>query len=160
MRSGRSGETHGLDGTGLRFGLVAARFNEEVVDRLLEGALDSLVEHGVDRDDCQVLRVPGGWEVPLALRELAATDRFDGLVSLAVVIRGETPHFDYICSTCSEESAAVSSEFRIPVGFGVLTCDTREQAEARAGGEAGNKGSEAALAALEMARLVDRVRTS
>lgn len=160
MRGGwRQGEGK-PDGSGLRFGVVAARFNDSFVERLLTGALDALEASGVDSDDREVVRVPGAWEVPLALRELAATERFDGLVSLAVVVRGETPHFEYICGACSDGSAAVSSEFRIPVGFGVLTCETLEQAAARSGGDAGNKGAEAALAALEMARLVARIRSS
>jgi 6,7-dimethyl-8-ribityllumazine synthase len=105
-----------------------------------------------------VVRVPGAWEIPAALFELAAPGKLDGLIALGVVIRGETPHFDFICTECSRGVAAVTERHRIPVGFGVLTCETSEQAQERAGGKAGNKGWEAAQAALEMADLFARLR--
>lgn len=148
-----------LDATGKRFAIVAARFNNRIVDPLLGGATDCLRRHGAKADDIVTVRVPGAWEVPLALEELAAAGHFDALVALAVVIRGETPHFDYICKECSHGVARVSYKYRLPVGFGILTCDNSDQAVERAGGKAGNKGWEAAHAALEMAGLVSSLRT-
>jgi 6,7-dimethyl-8-ribityllumazine synthase len=151
-----------LDGAGKRFAIVASRFNSRVVEMLVSGAVDCLRRHGVAPGDILVVRVPGAWEIPQAAEELAdpPQDRpkLDALIALGVVIRGETPHFDYICSQCSRGLGAVSKKHRIPVGFGVLTCDTSQQAEERAGGKAGNKGWEAALAALEMADLFGRLR--
>lgn len=151
-----------LNGAGKRFGIVASRFNSRVVELLVAGAVDCLRRHGVDPGDILVVRVPGAWEIPQAAEELAdpGEDRpkLDGLIALGVVIRGETPHFDYICSQCTRGLGAVSKKHRIPVGFGVLTCDTSQQAEERAGGKAGNKGWEAALAAIEMADLFARLR--
>ena len=138
---------------------MAARFNSRVVDPLLAGAVDCLLRHGAAADDIVTARVPGAWEVPVALEEMAASGRYDALVALAVVIRGETSHFDYICSQCSAGVAKVQSSYRLPVGFGVLTCDNSDQAVERAGGKAGNKGWEAAHAALEMAGLVHSLRS-
>lgn len=158
--SGIREATSAVDGSGKRFAVAASRFHESIVDRLVEGAVACLVEHGVDRGDVTVVRVPGAWELPLALDELAATGGWDGLVALGAVVRGETPHFDYVCAEASRGIARVSAERRLPVGFGLLTCDTVEQAEARAGGVAGDKGREAALAALEMAELTARLRSS
>jgi 6,7-dimethyl-8-ribityllumazine synthase len=147
-----------LDGAGKKFAIVASRFNERIVDRLVEGAVDCLVRHGVEAADLRVVRVPGAWEIPLALDELARAGGVDGLIALGAVIRGETPHFDYVCSACASGVAGVSERHRLPVGFGVLTCDNSAQAEERAGGKAGNKGWDAALAALEMADLLRRLR--
>lgn len=147
-----------LDASGKRFAIVAARFNSRVVEPLLEAAIDCLKRHGARDEDLVVARVPGAWEVPMALEELADGGGFDALVALAVVIRGETPHFDFICSECSHGVARVSSTYRLPVGFGILTCDNSSQAVERAGGKAGNKGWEAAHAALEMASLVSDLR--
>lgn len=147
-----------LRADGKRFGLVAARFNARIVDHLLAGAMDCLLRHGAAASDLHLVRVPGAWEIPLALDELAAKGGFDGLVALGVVIRGETPHFDYICGECASGVARVGAIHRLPVGFGVLTCETSAQAEARAGGKAGNKGWEAAHAALEMVDVVARLR--
>lgn len=150
-----------LDGHGRRFAIVAARFNQRIVDLLVDGAVDCLERHGVAPGDIRVVRVPGAWEIPLALAELAdpaASPAWDGLIALAAVIRGETPHFDYICAHCANGIARVEEEHRIPVGFGVLTCDDPGQAEERAGGKAGNKGWEAAQAVLEMADVVRRIR--
>ena len=147
------------DAPGVRVGLVAARFNGSIVERLLEGARRFLVEHGVREEDLLVVRVPGAWEIPPALDALAATGRVDALVALGVVIRGETPHFDYICNECAAGCARVTAQTAIPVGFGVLTCNDAEQAAARAGGKAGNKGEEAAEAALEMANLLGSLRS-
>ena len=147
-----------LDAAGKRFAIVAARFNHRLVDRLIEGALDCLERHGASPGDVRLVRVPGAWELPLALEELAAIGEVDGLVALAVVVRGETAHFDYICAGCSQGVARITVERRLPIGFGVLTCETSDQAEERAGGKAGNKGWEAAQAAIEMADLVARLR--
>jgi 6,7-dimethyl-8-ribityllumazine synthase len=142
-----------LSGKNLRFALVASRFNSRIVDQLVAGAVDCLKRHGVESTALTLVRVPGAWELPFALDRLAARGDFDGLVALGVVIRGETPHFDYVCSGATHGIARVSAEHGVPVGFGLLTCDTTAQAEARAGGKAGNKGWDAALAALEMASL-------
>jgi 6,7-dimethyl-8-ribityllumazine synthase len=145
-----------LDGTGRHFGLVASRFNAEVVDRLVQGAFTALERHGVERDRIEVVRVPGAWEIPLALDALARSERFDGLVALGAVIRGETAHFEYVAGECARGVMEVSLRHALPVGFGVLACDTLEQALARAGGAAGDKGEEAALAALEMIDVLER----
>ena len=147
-----------MDASGRRFGLVAARFNSRVVDLLVGGAIDCLERHGARREDLTLARVPGAWEVPFALDELARLGNLDGLIALAVVIRGETPHFDYICGEATGGTARVSERYRLPVGFGVLTCDTSAQAVERAGGKAGNKGWEAAHAVIEMVDLSARLR--
>ena len=152
-----------LSANGRRFAIVASRFNSRIVELLVAGAVDCLRRHGAD--DITVVRVPGAWEIPQAAEELAAAGgeglpRYDAIVALGVVIRGETPHFDYICSSCSRGLASLSKRHRIPVGFGVLTCDTSQQAEERAGGKAGNKGWEAAIAALEMADLFAQLHSS
>ncbi len=147
-----------LAGAGRKFGIVAARFNSRIVDPLVAGAVDCLLRHGVAAADVRLVRVPGAWEIPGALEELAVAGNLQGLIALGVVIRGETPHFDFICTECSRGVASVTERHRIPVGFGVLTCDNSTQAQERAGGKAGNKGWEAALAALEMADLFARLR--
>lgn len=147
-----------LDGAGRRFGIVASRFNARVVDALLDGALDALVRHHVAGDDVLVVRVPGAWEVPHALRELARRGDRHALIALGAVIRGETDHYHYICAEASRGIARVSEESGLPVAFGLLTCETSEQAWERAGGKAGNKGWDAATAALEMADLTARAR--
>ena len=146
-----------LRGDGRRFGVAASRFNGALVDQLLGGALDCLQRHGAAGEAIEVVRVPGAWELPVALEWLAASGRFHALVALGVVLRGDTPHFDYICAECSRGISRVTERHGVPVAFGVLTCDTVEQAAARAGGKAGNKGWEAALAALEMADLRARL---
>lgn len=138
---------------GLRFGIVASRFNDFIVDRLLKAALETLAGAGADAEDLDVVRVPGAFEIPLALKLLADGDRYDGLLAIGCVIRGETPHFDYVAGEASRGVTDVSLEHRIPVGFGILTVDTIEQANARSGPESGNKGAEAALAVIEMANL-------
>jgi len=148
-----------MDASGRRFGIVAARFNSRVVDLLVGGATDCLERHGARSEDLTLVRVPGAWEVPFALDELARKGGFDGLVALAVVIRGETPHFDYICGEATGGIARVSERHRLPLGFGVLTCDTSVQAVERAGGKAGNKGWEAAQAVIEMVDLSARLRS-
>jgi 6,7-dimethyl-8-ribityllumazine synthase len=145
------------EGRGRRVAVVVARFNQTVTQRLLDGALDGLVRHGVAFDDIDVAWVPGAWELPAAARRLLGSDRYTALIALGAVIRGETPHFDYVSGEASRGLAQVSAEFDVPVGFGVLTCDTMQQADDRAGGAHGNKGWDAALAALEMADLFDRL---
>jgi 6,7-dimethyl-8-ribityllumazine synthase len=145
------------DGHGRRFAVVASRFNEAVTQKLVDGALDALVRHGVSVDDVDLVWVPGAWELPAAARRLLASERYNGVVAVGAVIRGDTPHFDYVAGEASRGLADASSDFDVPVGFGLLTCDNLAQAEARAGGEHGNKGWDAALAALEMADLFDRL---
>ena len=140
-----------------RFAVVASRFNQAIVERLMDGALDALVRHGVAVDDIDQVWVPGAWELPIAVRRLLASERYEGIVAVGAVIRGDTPHFDYVAGEASRGLAQASAEFDTPVGFGLLTCDNQEQAEARAGGAHGNKGWDAALAALEMVDLFDRL---
>lgn len=146
-----------LVGEGLRVGLVAARFNDFIVDSLVRGAVDALARHGVNRGAIELIRVPGAWEVPLALEAAAKSGRFDALVALGAVIRGATPHFEYVAGECVRGAGQVERSHGVPVGFGVLTVDTIEQAIERAGTKAGNKGAEAALSALEMANLLRRM---
>ncbi len=149
-----------LSGAGRRFAVVASTFNGRLVDLLVAGAIDALRRHSVAVEDIRLIRVPGAWEVPQALEELAAAGGVDALIALGVVIRGETPHFDYIAASAAQGCAAVSSRHRLPVAFGILTCDTSEQAAERCGGKAGNKGWEAAMAALEMASLFAALRSA
>jgi 6,7-dimethyl-8-ribityllumazine synthase len=145
------------DGHGRRIAVLVSRFNESITQRLEEGAVGALLRAGVADADLDVIRVPGAWELPIAARAALATERYDALVAVGAVIRGETPHFDYVAGAAAEGLAQVSAEYEIPVGFGVLTCDTLAQAEARAGGAHGNKGADAALAALEMVDLASRL---
>ena len=140
-----------------RFAVIASRFNQTIVERLVDGALDALVRHGVRADDVDVVWVPGAWELPIAARRLLASERYDALVAVGAVIRGDTPHFDYVAGEASRGLAQASSDFETPIGFGLLTCDDDAQARERAGGAHGNKGWDAALAALEMADLFDRL---
>jgi 6,7-dimethyl-8-ribityllumazine synthase len=145
------------NGAGRRIVVVASRFNEEVVKKLVDGALEALVKHGVSFADIDVVWVPGAWELPLAARLLLNSERYDGLVAVGAVIRGETAHFDFIAAEASRGLADVSMQSETPVGFGVLTCDTDEQAEARAGGNHGNKGWDTAVAVLELIDLANRI---
>ena len=145
------------NGTGRRFAVVGSRFNEEVTSKLVDGALKCLVEHGVSLDDIDVITVPGAWELPAAVERLLASDRYDGVVAVGAVIRGETPHFDYVAGEAARGLSELQREFNVPIGFGLLTTDTDEQAEARAGGAHGNKGYDAALSALEMVDLFARL---
>lgn len=147
-----------LVGTGLRFLLVVSRFNELISSRLLEGAKDFLLRHDVQSQDIDIAWVPGAWELPLAARESALTGRYDGVIALGAIIRGDTPHFDFVAAEVSKGLAMVEMEQRIPVAFGVLTCDTLEQALLRAGSKSGNKGADAASAAIEMADLLRQMR--
>lgn len=143
----------------LRFAIVASRFNSFVVERLIEGAVDALVRHGASEKHIELVRVPGAWDMPLVVRRLAQSRRYDAIVALGAVIKGETAHFDYVCGECSSGLARASLDTGIPVGFGVLTTDSVDQAVDRAGAKAGNKGADAALAALEMANLLKRLDT-
>jgi 6,7-dimethyl-8-ribityllumazine synthase len=140
-----------------RFAVVASRFNQTIVEKLVDGALDALLRHGVAVDDVDVVWVPGAWELPLAARRLLSSERYDALVAVGAVIRGDTPHFEYVAGEASRGLATASVEFETPIGFGLLTCDNDEQAQARAGGAHGNKGWDAAVAALEMADLFGRL---
>ena len=144
-------------GAGRRFAVIASRFNGAVTQKLLDGAVDALLRHGAAFDDVDVVWVPGAWELPAAARRLLVTERYDALVAVGAVIRGETPHFDYVAGEAARGLAEASADSETPIGFGLLTCDTMDQAEARAGGEHGNKGWDAALAALEMSDLFDRL---
>ncbi|RMG88779.1 MAG: 6,7-dimethyl-8-ribityllumazine synthase [Candidatus Dadabacteria bacterium] len=143
-----------LTSQGLRIALVASRFNSFVTDRLVEGAVDAVVRTGGDPDAIRVYKVPGAFEIPLVAKNLATSGRFDAVVCLGAVIRGSTPHFDYVASEVAKGVALVALETGLPVTFGVLTTDTLEQAIERAGSKAGNKGFEAAMAAIETANLL------
>ncbi|WP_428099965.1 6,7-dimethyl-8-ribityllumazine synthase [Candidatus Rariloculus sp.] len=144
----------GLNARGLRFGIVASRFNDFIVDRLLGAAVDTLLEHGADAADITVVRVPGAYETPLAIRKMAASGSYDALVAVGCVIRGATPHFDYVAGEATSGVASVSLEHGIAIGFGILTVNTIEQAIERAGSKAGNKGADAAIAAIRMASVL------
>ncbi|MGI9043592.1 MAG: 6,7-dimethyl-8-ribityllumazine synthase [Gemmatimonadaceae bacterium] len=144
-------------GAGRRVAVVASRFNETVTRALVEGALDALVRHGTAFDDIDVFWVPGAWELPSAVRQAMRTEQYDAVVALGAVIRGDTPHFDYVAGEASRGLADASRDSEIPLGFGLLTCDTMDQAVARSGGEHGNKGWDSAVAALEMADLLDQM---
>ncbi len=144
-------------GTGRRIAVVASRFNENITRALVDGALDALVRHGTAFDDIDVIWVPGAWELPIATRRAMASERYEAVVALGAVIRGDTPHFDYVAGEASRGLSDAARDSDMPLGFGLLTCDTMEQALARAGGEHGNKGWDAALAALEMADLLDQM---
>lgn len=147
-----------LDASGLRIAAVVARFNHPISLRLLRGCADEFERRGGRPEDLHVAWVPGAYEIPLALRALAEGRRHDALVALGVVIRGGTPHFDYVCAGVNDGVQAVMRDHAVPVAFGVLTCDDVEQALARAGGAEGNKGADAVCAAIEMARLLARLR--
>ncbi len=142
-----------LDAKGLKVGIVVARFNSFIAERLLEGALDALIRHGADDKNIDVARVPGAFEIPLATAKMAQSGKYDALICLGAVIRGSTPHFDYVASEVSKGVAQVSLSSGVPVAFGVLTTDTIEQAVERAGTKAGNKGFDAAMTAIETANL-------
>ncbi len=137
--------------------IVASRFNGEIVDGLLAGALAALERQGTDRSSIEVIRVPGAWEIPQALGALARGGGWDALIALGAVIRGETSHFEYVAGECSRGASEVALRHGVPVAFGVLTCDSVEQARARSGDGDGNKGAEAALAALELAGVMARI---
>lgn len=141
----------------LRIACVAARFNDFVVQPLLRGALDALERHGIAESRVDVIRVPGAFEIPVVVRKLATSARYDALIALGAVIRGDTPHFDYVAGECAAGLARVALETGVPIAFGVLTTDTVDQALDRAGGKEGNKGADAALSAIEMATLLRKL---
>jgi 6,7-dimethyl-8-ribityllumazine synthase len=141
----------------LRFAIVAARFNDFVVEPLVGGALDALKRHGVSAQQIEIVRVPGAFDIPIVARKLALSRRYQALIALGAVIRGDTPHFDYVAGECAAGIARIALESGVPIAFGVLTTDTVEQAMDRAGGKVGNKGADAALVAMELANLLRRL---
>jgi len=141
----------------VRFGIVASRFNSFIVDHLVSGALDTLKSHGIDGKAIEIFRVPGAFELPLAVKRVGESKRFDALIALGAVIRGSTPHFDYVAGSCVSGLAELSLQLDLPVAFGVLTVDTIEQAIERSGTKAGNKGADAALTAIEMVSLLRKL---
>lgn len=146
-----------VDGRGKRFGIVVSRFNSFVAERLLDGCLDCLRRHGVADDDITIARVPGAFEIPLIARKLVERGNLDSVIALGAVIRGATPHFDYVAAESAKGVATVTLETGVPVVYGILTTDTIEQAIERAGSKAGNRGWDAALAALELVNLIDQI---
>nr|WP_287411028.1 6,7-dimethyl-8-ribityllumazine synthase [Pseudodesulfovibrio sp.] len=146
-----------LNAQGLKFAIVAARFNDFIVDRLISGAVDYLVRHGGSEEDLTLVRLPGAFELPIAAQKLARSGDYDGVVVLGAVIRGATPHFDYVCNECAKGVAQASMETGVPMGFGLLTCDSLDQAIERAGSKGGNKGVEAASALLETVRVLEQL---
>ncbi|MFC1939712.1 6,7-dimethyl-8-ribityllumazine synthase [Chloroflexota bacterium] len=146
-----------LLGKGLKFGVVASRFNEFITKKLLEGAQDALLRHGVSEEDIDIAWVPGSFEIPLAAKKLAQTKRYDAIICLGAVVRGATPHFEYIAAEVTKGIAKVSMETDLPVSYGLITADTLEQAIERAGTKAGNKGFDAGVDAIEMANLLRNI---
>lgn len=142
---------------GARFCIVASRFNGFIVDHLVAGALDALLRHGAKKEDIHLVKTPGAYELPLAVQKAAASKRYDAIVAVGAVIRGATPHFDYVAGECVKGISSISLKHEIPIAFGVLTVDTIEQAIERAGTKAGNKGAEAALSAIEMVNLLNQM---
>jgi 6,7-dimethyl-8-ribityllumazine synthase len=146
-----------LIGQGQKYGIVAGRFNEFITGKLLSGAIDALIRHGVDEKDIDIVWVPGAFEIPLTAKKIAKTQKYNGVICLGAVIRGATPHFDYVCSEVSKGIAHVTLDTEVPVIFGVLTTENIEQAIERAGTKAGNKGYDAAVTAIEMANLLSQL---
>ncbi len=142
---------------GARFGLVVSRFNSFIVDSLQSGAIDCLLRHGARESDIEVVKAPGAHEIPLVAQRMAVSERYDAIIALGAVIRGATPHFDYVAGECAKGLAGASQQYGVPVAFGVLTVDTIEQAVERAGTKAGNKGGDAALSAIEMVNLLKQL---
>jgi 6,7-dimethyl-8-ribityllumazine synthase len=147
-----------LSSKGLRFAIIVARFNSFITERLLAGALDALARTGCAESDIEIVKVPGSWEMPVVARELAERKRHDAIICLGAVIRGDTPHFDYVAGEAAKGLGQVAAQTGVPVAFGVLTCNTLEQAIDRAGAKSGNKGFDAAMTAVEMADLMRRLR--
>src|SRR5215471_5574969 len=147
-----------LTAAGLRFAVIVSRFNSFITERLLAGAMDALTRTGADPEQVDIVKVPGSWEIPLAAGEVARQHRYDAVICLAAVIRGDTPHFDYVAGEAAKGIAHVSAETGVPVAFGVLTTNTLEQAIDRAGAKGGNKGFDAAMTAIEMANLLRTLR--
>ena len=149
-----------FDARGLKFAVVVSRFNSFITDRLLAGALDALTRSGAAEADIEIVKVPGSWELPVTASELARSKRYDAVIALGAVIRGETPHFDYVAGEAVKGLGQVALQTGVPVAFGVLTTNTLEQAIDRAGAKSGNKGFDAAMSAIEMAHLMRRLRGS
>jgi len=141
-----------------KFCILAGRFNSFIVERLVEGAVDALVRHGTSREDIEIIRIPGAYEMPISAQRIAQTGKYDSIIALGAVIRGSTPHFDFVAGECSKGLAQVSLAADLPIIFGVLTTDTIEQAVERAGTKAGNKGAEAAVTAIEMISLFNKLK--
>ncbi len=146
-----------LIAAGLRFGIVVSRFNSFVTERMLSGALDTLVRHGASEDDIEIARVPGTWEIPFAAQRFAGKGKYDAIICIGCLIRGATPHFEYLAAEVTKGLAQIGLEHKLPVTYGVTTVESLEQAIERAGSKAGNKGAEAAAAAIEMASLLREI---
>ncbi len=146
-----------LNAANKTFGIVVSRFNSFITERLLEGTLDAIKRHNGDENNITIVRVPGSWEIPVILKKMARSNKFDALIALSAVIRGDTPHFDYVAAEASKGVAQVSLENEIPISFGVLTTNTIEQAIERAGTKSGNKGFDAALAAIEIINVYEQL---
>ncbi len=142
-----------FDAKGLKFAIIMSRFNGFVTERMVEGAIDMLLKHNAYESNIDIIKVPGSFELPLAVKRAARSAKYDALIAIGAIIRGETPHFDYLASETTNRLSTISLEFEIPVAFGVITTETVEQAIDRAGGKVGNRGAEAALSAIEMANL-------
>lgn len=142
-----------LEASGIKVGIIVSRFNSFICERLLEGAMDTLIRHGASDEDIHLVRVPGAFEIPLIAKKLATSKNYDAIICLGAVIRGATPHFEYVSAEVSKGIAAASMETGVPISFGVLTTDSLEQAIERAGSKAGNKGSDAAISVIEMVNL-------
>ena len=146
-----------LSAKGLKIAIIASRFNDIIVDRLIGGSVDYLTRHGLERENITLVRIPGAFELPVVCAKLARSRQFDGIVALGAVIRGATPHFDFVANEATKGLAQISLETGVPVGFGLLTTDTVEQAVERAGSKAGNKGVDAAAALLETIRVLEQI---
>lgn len=146
-----------ISGKGLKFAIVASRFNDFITSRLIDGAVDALKRHGTAEKDIELVRVPGAFETPMVVKKLAQKGSYNAVIALGAIIRGSTPHFDYVASEASKGIATASMETDVPVAFGIITSDTIEQAVERAGSKAGNKGADAAVTAMEMANLIRKI---
>jgi len=146
-----------IQAKGLKFGIVMGRFNDFITSRLLDGAIDALIRHGADEKDIEIVKVPGSFEIPLAAKKLASKGIYNAVICLGTVIRGATPHFEYVAGEVSKGIAAASLETGVPIIFGIITSDTIEQAIERAGSKAGNKGWDAAITAIEMAQVIRKL---
>lgn len=143
-----------LDAKGFKFAIVVSRFNSFITDRMVEGALDVLVRHGASQSDIDIIKVPGSFEIPLGVKTAAKSDKYDAVIAIGAIIRGETPHFDYLSSGVTKGLSGIGLEFGVPVASSVITTETLEQAIERAGSKAGNRGGEAAFSAIEMVNLL------
>jgi 6,7-dimethyl-8-ribityllumazine synthase len=146
-----------IQAKGLKFGIVISRFNDFITSRLLDGALDALIRHGAQEGDIEIVKVPGSFEIPLAAKKLASKGVYNAVICLGTVIRGATPHFEYVAAEVSKGIAAASLDTGVPIAFGIITSDTIEQAIERAGSKAGNKGWDAAITAIEMAQVIRKL---